>query len=279
MKLKFKPRFFIITGGVSVGLFLLSTNVLLKKRIDIKIVDNEKKGSVLAETTQGKNSSDSYALLESDNEVKKTSDETRKQKSAEEDLVTISHTVSKGDTITSVAERYHADPQTIIDYPYNNIGDDLNLKPGQILIIPYGYIDGQQAPAMPEIPIGTGQFMWPVHGIITQYMSWFHPGAIDIAIPLKTPIAAADNGTVIAVEHFTTGYGNHVIIDHGNGLTSLYAHMTQTLAVKGQIVRKGDVVGLSGSTGRSTGPHLHFEVRRDNKGINPLSLLPPIPKQ
>lgn len=249
------PRFFVILGlliaGSGLGLFIFS--------------QTKSKDKVLAAATNA------YALQEptslSNNGERITNNNTY-------DPVTIAYTVKEGDSLQSIAKAYHADPQTILDYPYNNIPDDLTLKVGQSLIIPNGYIDSANAPVLPPIPNGTGQFLWPVHGVITQYASWFHPGAIDLGIVLGTPVAAADDGTVVKVEHFTTGYGNHVVIDHGGGLTSIYGHLSQTNVVVGQGIHKGDILGLSGSTGRSTGPHLHFEVRRNNQPIDPMSLLP-----
>jgi murein DD-endopeptidase MepM/ murein hydrolase activator NlpD len=186
--------------------------------------------------------------------------------------ITISHEVKQGDTLYSIADQYHADPQTILDYPYNEVPDDLSLKVGQELIIPNGYINSEDAPPPPAIAVGTGQFMRPVNGVVTQYASWFHPGSIDIGISLGTPVRAADNGTVIKVERLTTGYGLHVIIAHGNALTSLYGHLSEVRVVEGQGVRKSEILGLSGSTGRSTGPHLHFEVRRNGNPVDPMTL-------
>lgn len=187
--------------------------------------------------------------------------------------ITIAHTVQKGDSLAAIANKYHADPQTIIDYPYNSISDDLTLKTGQVIIVPNGFIDNP--PASPIPARGTGQFAWPAAGNISQYASWWHPGAIDIAAEMGTPIKAADNGKVIKVEKASTGYGWHVILDHEDGLTSLYAHMSKINVEVGQNVSKGDLLGSVGSTGRSTGFHLHFEVHKDGKPIDPMTLLPP----
>lgn len=190
---------------------------------------------------------------------------------APHDEITISHTVQPGDSLAAIGAKYHADPQTIIDYPYNSIGNDLKLKVGQVIIIPNGSIDNP-APT-PAIPTSTGQFAWPTTGNISQYASWWHPGAIDIAAPIGTPIRAVYNGRVIKVEKLTTGYGWHVITDHEDGLTSLYAHMSEIKVEQGQTISKDDVIGLVGSTGRSTGPHLHFEVKRGTTYVDPMTLL------
>jgi murein DD-endopeptidase MepM/ murein hydrolase activator NlpD len=100
-----------------------------------------------------------------------------------------------------------------------------------------------------------------------------HTG-IDLAVPQGTAVRAALPGKVVAASYNTQGYGYYVKIDHGNGLSTLYAHNSRLLVRAGQTVRAGDIISLSGSTGRSTGPHLHFEVRVNNSQVNPRSYLP-----
>ena len=99
-----------------------------------------------------------------------------------------------------------------------------------------------------------------------------HTG-IDLAVPTGTPIRAALPGTV-TVSQYNSSYGYYVIIDHGNGLSTLYGHNSRLLAQVGQTVEAGDIISLSGSTGRSTGPHLHFEVRVNGERTNPRYYLP-----
>lgn len=99
-------------------------------------------------------------------------------------------------------------------------------------------------------------------------------GGIDLAVPTGTPIRAALLGTVTASSYNAGGYGYYVMIDHGDGLVTLYGHCSRLLAREGQTVEAGDVIALSGSTGRSTGPHLHFEVRVNGERTNPRSYLP-----
>ena len=99
-----------------------------------------------------------------------------------------------------------------------------------------------------------------------------HTG-MDLAVPTGTPVRAALPGTVIAAQYHSS-YGYYVMIDHGNGLSTLYAHNSQLLVRVGQTVEAGDIVSLSGSTGRSTGPHLHFEVRLNGQRANPRTYLP-----
>jgi murein DD-endopeptidase MepM/ murein hydrolase activator NlpD len=194
----------------------------------------------------------------------------------------IAHEVESGDTIYSVAKKYQANAQAIIDFPFNDVGDDFALSTGDTLIVPDGAPPEKpkQAPtqylAQQNIPVGdlgSGQFLWPASGDLSQYFSWYHP-AIDVSNLGGGPIRAADSGTVtVAGWPDNYGYGNRVQIDHGNGYATLYAHLSAIYVSPGQTVAKGDVIGAMGSTGRSTGTHLHLEIRRDGVAQNPLSFL------
>ena len=119
---------------------------------------------------------------------------------------------------------------------------------------------------------GNGQFQWPTNGVITQYPVWYHM-ALDIANNAAPGIAAADSGTVSLVEYLRYGYGQHVIVDHGNGLQTLYGHMSEIYVKPGDRVARGQIIGRMGSTGRSTGTHLHLEVRKNGVIVNPLPFL------
>ena len=99
-------------------------------------------------------------------------------------------------------------------------------------------------------------------------------GGMDLAVPTGTPLRAALPGTVTVSTYNQGGYGYYVCIDHGGGLVTLYGHCSQLIARVGRTVQAGDVIALSGSTGRSTGPHLHFEVRVNGQRTNPRSYLP-----
>ena len=101
----------------------------------------------------------------------------------------------------------------------------------------------------------------------------FHTG-IDISAPLGTAVMAAADGIVVAVGHTTSGYGNYVIIAHGGGIATLYGHLLATKVRYGDKVVRGQVIGLEGSTGFSTGPHVHFELRVDNQVVDPMPYLP-----
>jgi murein DD-endopeptidase MepM/ murein hydrolase activator NlpD len=117
---------------------------------------------------------------------------------------------------------------------------------------------------------------WPVNGVLTSTFGWrwgrMHNG-IDIGAPTGTSISAASGGYVYFAGSMG-GYGNVVLIDHGGGLTTLYAHQSQVKASVGQTVSRGQQIGLVGSTGHSTGPHLHFEVRKNGVPVDPLGYLP-----
>lgn len=185
--------------------------------------------------------------------------------------------------MTSVAAKYSADAQTIVDYPFNYIDASLKIKVGQMLIIPNGSIPApqQQKPASyyaryapANVIHGNGILAWPVTGCpISQYASWFHP-AIDIACHYGTPVYAADSGRVIVSKKMTYDYGWYIVIDHGNGITTLYAHNSALYVNVGDTVGRGQLIAATGSSGRSTGPHLHFQVSRNGENVNPLSLLP-----
>ena len=195
------------------------------------------------------------------------------------------HQVKRGETIYSIAKRYDIDPQQIVNWPFNTYADDeaFALAVGQTLVVPEGVKPAEQlwdpsryvAQKTPDAGVvsATGQFAWPTSGQISQNFAWFHP-AVDISNKATPAILAADSGRVVVAgwpDNF--GYGNRVVIDHGNGFTTLYAHMASISVAVGQSVNRGDVIGVMGSTGRSTGPHLHFEIRANGATVNPLGYL------
>jgi murein DD-endopeptidase MepM/ murein hydrolase activator NlpD len=103
----------------------------------------------------------------------------------------------------------------------------------------------------------------------------YHKGQ-DIAAPTGTPVNATADGVVV-IAGWVKGYGNGIYIDHGNGISTRYGHLSRIDVVVGQIIKQGQHLGLVGSTGRSTGPHLHYEVRINGQPTNPLNYLPPPP--
>ena len=192
------------------------------------------------------------------------------------------HVVSKGDTLAGIARQYKVDVEAIIGYKGNNLSEPYTLQIGQKLVIPGGSWSPppSQAVAVGKAPASvsgqqaaSGRFMWPTTGTITQ-RPWAAHMAVDIGTPTGTPIYAADAGYVVVAGWSTVGYGNYVMIDHGNGFRTLYGHMSVIIAKTGQWVQKGQKIGLVGSTGHSTGPHLHFEIYKGGVLQNPLSYLP-----
>ena len=147
----------------------------------------------------------------------------------------------------------------------------------QLLSSPVTQIVVQGTKTIPSL--GTGQLAWPTVGSLTarfggRVMGVVHTG-IDIAAPTGTPIHAADNGTITISQSSLGGYGQVVFVDHGGGrMVTVYAHMSRRAVSVGDVVSKGQVIGYVGSTGRSTGPHLHFEVRINGTPVNPLQYYP-----
>ncbi len=200
----------------------------------------------------------------------------------------VRHKVARGETIYSIGKKYGlegSEVQKIVDYPFNEFLDDetFELAVGQYLMIPDGikpektrtrsyrrYVAAKTPDA--GAVSATGSFVWPASGRITQGYKFYHR-AIDIANRSGGPILAADAGTVIAAGWDPSGYGRKVMVDHGNGYVTLYAHMSVIQVSVGQRVNRGNVIGQMGSTGRSTGTHLHFEIRRGGVFLNPLTFL------
>jgi murein DD-endopeptidase MepM/ murein hydrolase activator NlpD len=193
------------------------------------------------------------------------------------------HQVAKGDTLTKIAQEYSADVDKIIEF--NKLTDAKDIAQGETLIIPDGKITPPPPaprstlakvreffiPPSAQVPTGS-KMLWPSSSRrITQYFSWRHSG-LDIAGPLGIPIYAAESGTIKFVG-WGTGYGNHIDIDHGDGMATRYGHLSKILVSKGEKVVKGQTIGLEGSTGWSTGPHLHFEVIINGQRVNPLSYI------
>ncbi len=125
---------------------------------------------------------------------------------------------------------------------------------------------------------GSGRLAYPtsyrtISAGYPNYKSGAYHGGVDFPCPVGTPVYAADSGYVAIVKSLTYSYGKYILINHGNGLSTLYAHNSQLLVSQGQAVEKGQIIAYSGQTGRATGPHCHFEVRLNGSRVNPLSYL------
>lgn len=189
----------------------------------------------------------------------------------------IVHKVKEGETVQSIAKKYKTESQKIVNFPFNDFADldTFALSVGQTLVVPDGVMPEALAIARPLPPAfagGSGQLLWPAGGIITQYPVWYHM-AVDIANSSAPGIAAAGAGTVTLVEYLRYGYGQHVIVSHGDGLSTLYAHLSEIYVKPGDSLARGQILGRMGGTGRSTGTHLHFEVRKNGVVVNPLPFL------
>lgn len=178
----------------------------------------------------------------------------------------VQYTVKKGDTLKSVASKYKADAKEIIQY--NDLLADSPLAVGSTLIIPDGEIVVAKT-AQPTSKLhGTGgpnyagYYSKPIDGYVkTQGLHGYN--GVDLAAPVGTPIMAAADGEVIVSKNYgwNGGYGEYAVISHANKTQTLYAHMSNNITYAGMKVVKGQIIGYVGSTGKSTGAHLHFEVR------------------
>ncbi len=202
----------------------------------------------------------------------------------------ILYTVKSGDTVSKIANKYGVEADKILSC--NNL--EAGLKIGQKIIVPgakkiieqtrvtssrtgssYTGISAiRDLIKSPTVKAGGGKMAWPTQGYrITQYFSWRHNG-VDIGNKVGTPIYAADDGIVeIARGGYNGGYGNTIVINHGGGRKTRYGHMTKLFVKVGDEVEKGENIAAMGSTGRSTGSHLHFEVLVNGVRYNPLNYI------
>jgi len=218
----------------------------------------------------------------------------------------IYHRWNAGDGLNGVAYFFSVTPEDIVNYPLNHlsmetIGDlsHPNIAPGTMLVIPNGKRSfvtwsapriTRDDPGVAKVlgpgfcgtvtdgPVGVEAFIWPTNN---HFLSGFdyspqtnHFG-IDLDGETGDPIYAVDNGVVVYSGWNDWGYGNMIVLDHGNGWQTLYAHLSQINVACGDWVYQGSVIGLMGSTGRSSGSHLHFEMMNDTSGkVNPFAYLP-----
>lgn len=204
------------------------------------------------------------------------------------------------DTLAGVAGRFGVQQQDILNWPGNKLDlTNPQIPAGKLVMVPGGHREFRSW-IIPTIPrgaagvspsvyghgaceggyaggaVGAGAFVWPAgnHSLSGNDYGSGHLG-IDIAAGDGAPIYAADYGVIVFAGWANGGYGNTVMIDHGNGYQTLYGHLSQVSVHCGQSVSQGGTIGIAGSTGNSTGTHLHFEVRYQGGFINPWSVLPP----
>jgi|Deesub1362A_J573_1020465.scaffolds.fasta_scaffold00324_37 murein DD-endopeptidase MepM/ murein hydrolase activator NlpD len=193
------------------------------------------------------------------------------------------HTVERGQTLWRICKAYGVDMQTVAEV--NNIRDVTQIRVGQRIFIPGATRvlkvepyrpspDGRPEPLRP-VQTFEGTFIWPVHGSVTSSFgvrNGIKHSGIDIAAPKGTPVRASAAGEV-AYRGTLRGYGKILILKHSSVYTTVYAHLGSWEVREGQKVRQGQIIGTVGNTGRSSGPHLHFEIRKRNKARNPLFFL------
>lgn len=195
------------------------------------------------------------------------------------------HDVREGDTLESVAAEYGVPVDDIVAYAPNNLEFPYRLYPNTQILVPGAVrqVFVWTAPPVPSRPsspsnpggaacttYGTGGFIWPVSARrITQYY-WYGHAGIDIALGEGSSVVASDSGVVSYAAWNHSGYGNLVVINHCNGYETYYAHLSSIGVYAGQAVSQGQYIAASGNTGRSSGPHLHFEIRLYNGQLDPL---------
>lgn len=216
------------------------------------------------------------------------------------------HRVQDGESLSSIAATYAVDAAQIRSVAWNQLPMDLAngepLSVGRYVQVPgnsgpatggfmafmldqpvtvspfMAYAVGgpriaaTQAAVPDQWPYGSGRFAWPVYGWMSQGYREDHK-ALDIAASPGTFVTAADRGVVIRAGWNDQGYGNFVVIDHQIDYMTLYSHLSDILVAEGEVVGQGQVIGTVGSTGNSTGAHLHFEIRDFGRRTNPLELL------
>jgi LysM repeat protein len=199
------------------------------------------------------------------------------------------HDVLPGDTLEGLSALYSVPIEDITGYQPNNLEFPFRLYPETQILVPGATREVWfwSAPQLPSRPStsdsigsgiaaqvqGTGVFIWPVgYRRITQNYWYGHP-AIDVGLPEGNSVVASDTGTVTWAGWNVYGYGNLIVINHGNGYETYYAHLSGINVYPGQVVNQGQLIGFSGNTGRSSGPHLHFEIRYFNSMLQPLGNL------
>ena len=199
-------------------------------------------------------------------------------------LSDLCHQVKHGETLDKISAWYGVDKQSLLAEPQNNLASETDMWVGQHLLIPDAR-SRYRDPAEENLPrpqkegwrFGDGEFIWPIERQLTWVSQRFRHGkhmAIDLATRGGTQVRAADTGKVIKVGWSDNGYGYRIVVDHGIDYVTIYAHLSEYYVEEGDIVTKGEVIGAVGSTGNSTGPHLHFEIRDYGYLIDPLLVLP-----
>jgi murein DD-endopeptidase MepM/ murein hydrolase activator NlpD len=187
------------------------------------------------------------------------------------------HIVRPGETLAAIGRTYSISWQTLAQV--NHLTNPHYLEVGQSIWIPSPARDSHDNAAALVIPVripAAQPLQWPATGTLSSAFGLrggrFHSG-IDVSAERGTPIVAAASGVIVFSGRGPAGYGNMVMLDHGGGLVTLYAHNERNLVQEGERVQRGQPVGLMGDSGRASGTHVHFEVHQDGKLVDPLRWL------
>ncbi len=201
----------------------------------------------------------------------------------------IFYTVQTNDSLNGIADKFKASVNDIVTSPLNTLQPDTPLQPGMQIVIPNGIKEWQQqqivvqgnsntaaprvgttyvAPVAPSYS-APGNFGWPTAASAISQGFWWGHRALDIAAAIGVPIYASESGYVNYAGWNNTGYGNMLLLSHGGGFETLYGHLSEWYVDPGQYVTKGQLIAAMGSSGNSTGPHLHFEIRVNGVPSNP----------
>lgn len=184
------------------------------------------------------------------------------------------HVIAAGETLWSISQMHRTTPSVLARL--NGLADESRIQMGQMLQVSGRLPPGSsRTPGSPAALASRARLAWPSRGVITsrfEFRGRRHHHGIDIAAPVGTPIRAARDG-VVQFAGWKGAYGALVILDHGGGLTTWYGHASKLLLGVGERVRRGQIIAQVGTTGRVTGPNLHFEVRRNDAPLDPLRFL------
>lgn len=195
------------------------------------------------------------------------------------------HDVQPGDSLESISEQYGIPVEDIIAYEPNKLEFPYRLYPETQIMVPGAVRElfvwtppdlssvlgrtSREGSGVAPIIVGTGTFRFPVNSRnFTQFYWYGHPG-VDVGLPEGSPVFASDTGTVTFAGWNIYGFGNLIVVNHGNGYETFYGHLSSINVVPGQIVYQGNVIGATGNSGNSSGPHIHFEIRLNNFQDNP----------
>ena len=194
------------------------------------------------------------------------------------------HDVQPGDTLEGLSQLYGIPVEDIVAYAPNNLEFPYRLEPETQILVPgavrelfvwtppdLASVSGGSSGfgGVAPVIVGTGTFVFPVSSRNYTQFYWYGHRGVDIGLPEGNAVFASDTGTVTYAGWNTWGYGNLIVVNHGNGYETLYGHLSGINVVPGQIVYQGNVIGASGNTGNSSGPHIHFEIRVNGNQDDP----------